>query len=151
MRKVVINSCYGGFGLSPKAQYEFLKRKYGTVYAYKMKDWTGVRVSIDEFLNKKEFDFSGSVMLSHYDLGNEFDERDYKDDTEHPDLLFSSYNNDIEFRSDPILVEVVEEMMDDANGYCARLSVVEIPDDADVEIEEYDGNETVVEKHRRWC
>ena len=27
--KVVINACFGGFSLSPAAQYEYLRRKYG--------------------------------------------------------------------------------------------------------------------------
>jgi len=37
-----------------------------------------------------------------------------------------------------------------ANGGYAELKVVEIPDDVDWEITEYDGLEQVEEKHRVW-
>ena len=53
-------------------------------------------------------------------------------------------------RDDPILVQIVEEMGDNANGGYAELKVVEIPDDADWYVEEYDGSEWVAERHRTW-
>lgn len=81
--KIVINKCFGGFGLSEKA------RKI---------------LGID----------------------NSFDE----------------YQID---RNDPKLIEVVETLGDEANGRCARLRVVNIPDDAtDWELDEYDGAEEVL-------
>ena len=33
---------------------------------------------------------------------------------------------------------------------CSTLKIIEIPDDVDWIIEEYDGNEWVAEKHRTW-
>ena len=59
------------------------------------------------------------------------------------------YNRDIP-RDDPALVQVVEEMGADADGRCAELKVVDIPDDVQWQIEEYDGREWVAEKHRTW-
>jgi hypothetical protein len=53
-------------------------------------------------------------------------------------------------RDDPILVQIVEEMGDKADGTFAALKVVEVPDDADWYIEEYDGSEWVAERHRTW-
>jgi len=53
-------------------------------------------------------------------------------------------------RNDPALVAAVEELGTQANGVCAILKVVEIPDDVDWYIEEYDGIEWVAEKHRTW-
>ena len=35
------------------------------------------------------------------------------------------------------------------DGY-SELKVVEIPDDVEYDIQEYDGNEWVAEKHRTW-
>lgn len=53
-------------------------------------------------------------------------------------------------RNDPKLIEVVEQLGDKANGANARLNIVEIPDDVDWIIQEYDGVEWVAEKHRTW-
>lgn len=53
-------------------------------------------------------------------------------------------------RNDPKLVECVEKLGEEANGVYAELKVVEIPDDVNWEIGEYDGLEWVEEVHRRW-
>jgi len=53
-------------------------------------------------------------------------------------------------RDDPDLIKVVEELGNEANGYCASLEIIEIPDDVEWEIQEYDGSEWVAEKHRTW-
>jgi len=55
-----------------------------------------------------------------------------------------------ETRDHALLVRVVEELGDKASGRCADLKVVEIPDDVEWEIDEYDGSEHVAEKHRTW-
>lgn len=57
---------------------------------------------------------------------------------------------DIE-RNDPRLIQIVEELGEDAAGYGAMLKIVEIQDDVEWEIDEYDGSEWVAEKHRTWC
>lgn len=59
------------------------------------------------------------------------------------------YDRDIE-RNDSVLVEVVEVLGEKANGRCADLKVVEIPDGVEWQVEEYDGNEWVAEVHRVW-
>lgn len=48
------------------------------------------------------------------------------------------------------LIQVVEMMGDKANGDCASLKIVEIPDGTDYEISEYDGMEHIAEKHQTW-
>lgn len=53
-------------------------------------------------------------------------------------------------RTDPRLVECVETLGDKANGSCAKLEVVEIPDDVNWYISDYDGIETIEEVHRSW-
>jgi hypothetical protein len=53
-------------------------------------------------------------------------------------------------RDDPILVEVVEEMGSSANGSYSALKVVEVPDEVDWVIDEYDGLEWAAERHRTW-
>lgn len=54
-------------------------------------------------------------------------------------------------RNDPLLVEIVEKLSDDANDKYSKLKIVEIPDDVKCwEIVEYDGWEHVAECHRKW-
>ena len=94
MTKVVINKCYGGFGLSEKAEALYC------AYA---------NISPDKYFNL-EMD-----------------------------------------RSCPILLQVIEQLgIDECRGRFAELKVVEIPDDVEWGIEEYDGKEWVAEVHRTW-
>ena len=60
-----------------------------------------------------------------------------------------TYYYDIQ-RDDPHLVQVIEELGFWSGGYYSKLKIVEIPDDVDWQIQEYDGNEWVAEKHRIW-
>ena len=53
-------------------------------------------------------------------------------------------------RANPGLVAVVEKLGKEASGSCSDLKVIEIPDGVEWEIDEYDGMETVHEKHRSW-
>lgn len=53
-------------------------------------------------------------------------------------------------RNCPKLVRVVEELGAKAGDSYADLKVVEIPDDVDWIIQEYDGAEWVAERHRTW-
>lgn len=53
-------------------------------------------------------------------------------------------------RDNPTLVAVVEALGEQANGKYAELKVVEVPDDVEWFIDEYDGVETIHEKHRTW-
>ena len=65
---------------------------------------------------------------------------------QYPEYLYSEISRD-----DPILVKIVEELGEKANGICAKLKIVDIPDDVEYVIEEYDGMEIIAEKHRTWC
>jgi len=53
-------------------------------------------------------------------------------------------------RDDPRLVEVVEKLGSKASGRGAQLKVVEVPEDVEWTVEEYDGLEHVAERHRTW-
>ena len=59
------------------------------------------------------------------------------------------YDRDIP-RDDPILIKVIQELKEDADGFAAQLKILDIPDDVEWQIEEYDGNEWVAERHRTW-
>ena len=53
-------------------------------------------------------------------------------------------------RDCPVLVNIVETLGECANSRYSRLKVVEIPDDVNWEICEYDGSEWIAEAHRTW-
>ena len=106
--KVVINRCYGGFGLSEQAHAFIAKRK----------GWTH---ACDDWDTDYWYSESGKPI----------------------------YSSDLP-RYDPDLVAAVEELTFLANGKYAELKIVDIPDNVDWYIHEYDGVEEVCEKHRSW-
>ena len=53
-------------------------------------------------------------------------------------------------RTDPILIQVVEELGEEANNIHSKLKIIEIPDDVDWYIDEYEGKEWIADKHRIW-
>ena len=101
--KIVINNCFGGFGLSKIAVESYASRK-----GLSLNKW--------------------NQTWGYYE---DFNDRDIP-------------------RNDEDLVEIVESLGKLANGSCASLTVVEIPNDVEWQIEEYDGSEWIAEKHRTW-
>jgi hypothetical protein len=146
MMKVVINARFGGFGLSHKATMRYANLSGFTLYPY-YDSFTmtcyGVQPGAwDNPESGAPIGYS-RVPLETLELDNEGDYKFPSDED-----YFSEYSLD---RTDPMLVRVVEELGDEANGRHAQLKVVEIPDGVDYFIDEYDGNEHVAERHRTWA
>jgi hypothetical protein len=53
-------------------------------------------------------------------------------------------------RDDAHLIAVVELMGTDADNRFSELKIVDVPDDVNWYVEEYDGKEWVAERHRTW-
>jgi len=53
------------------------------------------------------------------------------------------------YRTHPDLIEAIETSSN-PNGSYANIEIVDIPDDIEWEIDDYDGVETIHEKHRSW-
>jgi len=53
-------------------------------------------------------------------------------------------------RDDPLLISVVSDFGESANGRFSKLKIVQIPLDTDWVIEDYDGREYICERHRVW-
>lgn len=136
MKKIVINTCFGGFGLSHEATM-----RYGQLAGIKLFPF------IEDGGNfTKGFKFSPytgqSTIMVHYAT-----KPISSDGTLEDNSYFSVRETK---RDDPILVKVVEEMGSKANAKYSELSIVEIPDDVIWEIDDYDGKESIEEQHRSW-
>jgi len=111
--EIVINRCYGGFGISTQAVKELRKR--------------GNKEALKIVLKGEHYDKTGEV--SDTDFNNYSIPRDDKD-----------------------LIKLLKEWgSKKVSGTFAELEIVKIPNGIKWEIDEYDGMETVEEKHRRWC
>lgn len=53
-------------------------------------------------------------------------------------------------RDDEKLIHVVRELGEAANGHCAQLKIVEVPEGVAWELEGVGGTEHISEKHRTW-
>ena len=130
MRKIVINRCYGGFGLSEvgKQRVEALSKT--------LKLRTDEREALAEWAMRCK---EQQINLNDPDIN--FHDRFWSDE----------FVSDHRLPRDlPALVQAVEELGAEANGCYAELAIVEIPDDVEWEIAEYDGLEHVAEVHRKW-
>jgi hypothetical protein len=125
--KVVINKCYGGFSISDEG-YDWL---------IKNKNW-----KVTEFLedNRGYEDPTADLAIDNNYKKSRFRSKYY--------LIRNVDENSL--RTDPDLIEAIETLGKKANGLCASLGIVEVPDDVEWEIGEYDGSEWVQELHRRW-
>lgn len=132
--KVVINNCYGGFSLSPKAVHRLACRQGKPCYFF-TSEFTDGKPVFNPVKGYPEGLFwvaSTSKELNEDNYGGAVFEVRPKN------------------RADPDLVAVVEELKEEANGSCAELKIVEVPADVKWHIAEYDGNEWVAEDHRTW-
>lgn len=56
-----------------------------------------------------------------------------------------------EYRTANDIIELFEEMGSErSSGELSELEIVEIPDDVEWEVHDYDGNEWIAEVHRTW-
>jgi hypothetical protein len=122
-----------------------VERKGLTLYAYNRR-WTDK--ANHNYFNRVDVTDNDSTSIYIYttkDLG----ERLHRDEfyIAAKNCYFNSYEID---RTDPDLIWVVENLGDKANTIVSKLKVIEIPDDVDYVIEEYDGNEWAAETHRTW-
>ena len=131
--KVVINRCFGGFGLSQEAYVKLNE------WGIPIVDY--VEQKIDPKTNRyEEFAFKDQEVLMQGGRGS----------------FYGNPDNDLwetwlrEKRDHELLVRVVEELGDAANGDFAKLKVVEISDGISYEIDDYDGMESIHESHSSW-
>ncbi len=133
--KIVINTYYGGFGLSEKAVLRYAELKGLTLYP----EGTGIFTT---YWLVPEGEREDRTNYYRWSLEEQ--------QTSNKRRAKQVWHECEIQRDDPALVQVVEELGADANARFADLAVVEIPDGVAWQIEEYDGFEHVAEKHRTW-
>lgn len=134
MTKVIYNATYGGFGLSKEAVQRYFDIKGQQVWIENDKEhpylglWTVWLVPPEERLKPKSteefYAMSQDERIAYNKAYSAQTWEDRKVD-----------------RHDPVLVQVVEELGDKANGMFAELAIEEVS--GPYRISEYDGNESV--------
>ena len=149
MQKVVINTCFGGFGLSDAAYERLIAlgvpvRKYiqpeqGEDGRYKNVPENEGEVLFDRELTPPGEDRLNDLMYHQSKgtgsriFGGRYWETWISDKRDHP-----------------LLVQVVEELGEAASSGLSALKIVEIPDGVEYTVEEYDGREHIAEAHQTW-
>jgi hypothetical protein len=132
--KIVINTTFGGFGLSHKGIMRYAELKGIKLYSregYFSEEYYLVEPEVyDKIYEKCKVN---GIVNGIYEESN--------------DLCFYEHNLE---RNDPILVQVVEELDEESWGKYAELKVVNIPDNIEWYISDYDGVETIHENHEMW-
>lgn len=145
-KEVVINTCYGGFGLSDLAYEELIKlgipvRKY---IPEKRNPKTGL-YDIKEPNNEGKVIFDRELTPPGEDEMNDFFYWEHKNTMNRYWDCWLDKD-----RENPLLIKVVKKLGKKANTFYSNLKIVKIPADVEYEIEEYDGLEHIAEKHRTW-
>lgn len=133
--KIVINSCYGGFSLSPAAMKAYYAKKGRPCYFFK---------GINEYEMIQDKDLTNERNMS---VWTAFDVENPTSASWGHNYLDSRPDN----RTDPDLISAIEAVgLKESSGSCADLRIIEIPDDIKYEIDDYDGIETIHERHQTW-
>jgi hypothetical protein len=158
--KVAINRCYGGFSLSRKAVARMAELQgrpcYFFTYARK-RDGGLDTARWAPAPEPKEGECDLFWQAFDVPNPNEVLKRgDWSELTqaqrEAENALYATHAIECRYddRSEPTLIQVIRELGKEANGGCADLEIIEIPDGTDYTIEEYDGIEHIAEAHRTW-
>lgn len=154
-RKVVINRCYGGFGLSTEALLYLVKKKSPLIKKMSLYEYCGGGRKYEELHGKNavketiENEKKRLVRLNSKYYTDTFGTR-LIDNSYNVYLMNSESSRCEDLRDHPDLIDTVETLGEKANGFCAKLEIITIPYGVEFEIEEYDGLEHVAEKHRTW-
>ena len=154
--KVAINTCFGGFSLSSFAVKRIAELKGKPCFFFIQDIKQGFSSDYIPVTVEKA---NGDFMFQAFTVPNpneilkrkDWHKMTMEEKRTSNELYYSVCLNNRDYeRNDPDLIKCIEELGEKANGRCAEIEIVEIPDGVDYEIDEYDGNEHIAEKHRTW-
>ena len=149
--KIILNKCYGGFGVSTEAYQLYARKKGFELYPYIHigRYMTG---NTDECCFKKiewkNIMFSNIATIRYFYLKKDYGDKISEEDFEEIDDDYIRI--DESYRTDPVLIDVVEELGVYASGLGSKLIVVDIPDDLDYVIDKKDGFEVLHQRVQTW-
>lgn len=137
--KIAINKCYGGFSFSLEAVQYMAKRKH-PVAVKQLREYNKGNRWIQQYLKTGEWPKAVPDNIRSFLA---IDAKYFKSKR----FYGSAYDYE---RNDPLVIEAIDVLGDKANGECAKLKIVEIPDNIQWAIDEYDGMEHVEQVHETW-
>lgn len=149
--KIAINTRDGEFGLSKKAVKRLAELQGRPCFFFKPVGPTlgyAPTTEEDTYPFWEAFDIPDLSILPPFEPWAELSTEQRM--AAYEDLIRHKIDFHPRKRDDPLLIQVIEELGPLANGRFAKLKIVDVPDDVEWEIDDYDGRETVKEKHRSW-
>lgn len=139
-KEIIKNACFGGFSLSDAAYQWLIDNKGWKVIVYdseleeQHKRKTGL-YNLHQNEEGKNYIFSWNLKKEYSILGK---------------YSYCGSTSTVDFRSNPDVIEVVKTLKKKSWGSCAELEIVKVPVGIEVEIDEYDGLESIDEVHQSW-
>ncbi len=127
--KILINTSHGGFGFSDKVYEELISIGWSV---FETESFIAVESDAKIFKRTR----------------NKPKEKPWYGDGDNYCFQYKMIEEGV--RLNPDIIAIVEKLGTEANTHYSNIKVVEIPDDVDWEIVDYDGAEWIAEKHRTW-
>ncbi len=151
MQKVIINKCFGGYGFDPFTVQKYAEAKGIRLYWYKWDHMVDVG-TLKEYMVKTPFEKimeDDSLHIGYHAFTRDMGDthiRDWRDENCCTDEFY--IKNDDASRTDPVLINIIEKYGNQNVHGCHAPTVIEVPDGVEWVVYEYDGLETLHEKHR---
>lgn len=149
MKKVILNKCYGGFNPSSTAYLKYAEKKNIELFKYNYEVIVNNKSSLGDDIKLFK---SSSTNHQRGNMWTLWLTKDFGDSVtvSWSDIVSYSLKLNDDMREDATFIEVVEELKDEASDCASHLVVVEIPDDLDYVIDDYDGYEKLHQRVQEW-
>lgn len=144
MQKVIVNTCYGGFGFSNEFMAELFRRYPGD------RSFWGEPEEEEEYISHPNYAAYIKPFCPGY---SQFDTTIcFREDATRKWFRLTAHGRTpagVRLRTDPRVIALFEEWESEGlrvSGICASLRVQELPEHWEFRIDEYDGVETLVEE-----